>query len=681
MCGIGGIFHSSPQQSVDEQLLVNMAAIQVHRGPDGFGIRTMLERGVGFCHARLSIIDLNSFRARQPFVSEEGDLLMAHNGEFYGFQNIRANLICQGLKFSSKSDSEILLRLYQHQGLEATLPQLRGEFAFALYDAKIDTFFMVRDRFGIKPQYWTLTPEGLVFGSELKVLFAHPSVRRQFSSEGLFHQLLQTMVPGTTAFEGVHQLKPGTVLTVRRKDGVLQISEHTYWDVDFPRSHERDRSISADEHIRAVREALLEAVEIRMVADVPVGCYLSGGIDSCAILGLAAAVSQQPVRAFTIGFDDDRYDETPIAREMAEATGADQRVLRLSGADLYGHLEDTIWHTERTIYNTLAVAKYLMSRHVTQSDYKVVMTGEGSDELFGGYPAFRQDMFLHGLDDLPEADRAEWASMLQESNQLVKGAMLSETTIDDPDLTAKVGFTPSCLQPWLACAPLVAPLLHPQHRAACEGYSPGKAIADTFDASQLEGRHALDRAQYVWIKTMLEGQILTWGGDRVDMAHSMEARPAFLDHHLAAVAKHVPPELRIRGTIEKYVLREAMRGLLPDVLYRREKFAFMAPPAHSDEGKWRQMRNLADRYLSPEAIKAAGLLDGSGVEALFARHDDPATTAAQRVQFDAVINHLIGVQIMHARFIQADVPTQARNLADGLGWTVAVAREDQGITS
>ena len=574
------------------------------------------------------------------------------------------------MRFRTKSDSEILLRLYQRQGLEATLPLLRGEFAFALFDAEDDCLYLVRDRFGIKPQYWAMTPEGLVFGSELKVLFAHPAVDRRFTSEGLFHQLMQTMVPGTTAFAGVHQVQPGHVLKVQRRGDQLEVSESTYWDVDFPRLDQRDSTLTEADHIANVRAALLEAVEMRMVADVPVGCYLSGGIDSCSILGLASAVSQGPVKAFTIGFDDARYDETPIAAEMAEATGAEQDVMRLSGRELYGHMEQTLWHTERTIYNTLAVAKYLMSRHVNSVDYKVVMTGEGSDELFGGYPAFRRDMFLHGLEDLPQRDRQDWEALLQTNNSLVQGAMLAADQVDDPDLDAVVGFTPSCLQPWLACAPLVPDLLAEEHRQALAGYSPGKAIAEQLNPQQLEGRHALDKAQYVWIKTMLEGQILTWGGDRVDMANSMEARPAFLDHHLAAAAVQVPPELRIKGKTEKYVLREAMAGLLPEVLYKREKFAFMAPPAHTEPEKWAQMKQLADDYLSDGAIDAAGLLSKEGVRALFARHDDPTTTDAERVQMDAVINHLLGVQMLHRMFVAADVPAQARKQADRLGWRV-----------
>src|SRR5680860_692184 len=205
--------------------------------------------------------------------------------------------------------------------------------------------------------------------------------------------------------------------------------------------------------------------------------------------------------------------------------------------------------------------------------------------------------------------------------------------------------------------------MNPALRAQVKGYEPGRAIAETFDADMIEGRHPLDKAQYVWIKTMLEGQILTWGGDRVDMANSMEARPAFLDHHLAEFAATVPPRLRIKGSTEKYVLREAMRGLLPKVLYEREKFAFMAPPAHTDPKKWAAVEALAADYLSETAIADAGLLDAAGVKELFDLHEKKDTDAATRVQLDAVINHLLGVQILHRSFVAEDVPAQARKRA------------------
>jgi asparagine synthase (glutamine-hydrolysing) len=214
----------------------------------------------------------------------------------------------------------------------------------------------------------------------------------------------------------------------------------------------------------------------------------------------------------------------------------------------------------------------------------------------------------------------------------------------------------------------VPQLLNRDIAAELDGYEPGRAIAEALDGRAMEGRHALDKAQYVWIKTMLEGQILTWGGDRVDMANSMEARPAFLDHHLAEFAATVPPSLRIKGRTEKYVLREAMKGLLPETLYRREKFAFMAPPAHTDQKKWRAMRRLADEYLDDAAIERAGLLDRDGVRAVFDLHDRPDTSAATQVQLDAVINHMIGVQILHRHFVETDVPRLAAERAAAVGW-------------
>ncbi|MEJ2315442.1 MAG: asparagine synthase (glutamine-hydrolyzing) [Gammaproteobacteria bacterium] len=666
MCGIAGFIYADKQRPVDPDTLVAMAAIQYHRGPDGFGWQAM--DGVGFSHARLSIIDLDEDRGRQPFVSADKRLMMTKNGELYDYQRIRANLSAEGARFLTKSDSEIVMHLYPKHGLDGTLPHLRGEFAFALYDRDEDTVHLVRDRFGIKPLYWTEIDGGLVFGSELKVLFAHPDVKREFDSAGLYHQLMQTMVPGTTAFAGVHQIKPGHALTIRRRNGKLEIQDRRYWDMPFPEESARGAPADEQEYIEGVRERLIEAVQLRMEADVPVGCYLSGGIDSCSIVGMAAASTQGSVRAYTIGFDNAEYDETAIAREMAESVNAEHDVMLLEADHLYDHFEETLWHTERTIYNTLGVAKLLMSRHVNETGYKVVMTGEGSDELFGGYPAFRRDMFLHGLDHLAPEERAEWEAMLSESNKLFKGAMLAEETLDDPALTARVGFTPSCLQPWLASGERVPGLLQADHRAALADYKPGAAIAETLDADSLAGRHPLDKAQYVWIKTMLEGQILTWGGDRVDMANAMEARPPFLDHHLAEYAAQLPPSMRIHGRTEKYVLREAMKGLLPETLYKREKFAFMAPPAHTDPKKWAAMRALADKYLNADAVKEAGLLDYAGVESIFRLHEAADTTAATQTQLDAVINHMIGVQALYHHFVATDVPAQARRRAEELGW-------------
>lgn len=665
MCGIAGIIHRDRDKPIDPQRLNAMAAILHHRGPDGYG--RAMRSGVGMAHSRLSIIDLRQ-SATQPFSSADQKLLLAHNGEFYDFQRIRAGMTARGARFRTKSDSEIVMHLYRERGLSGTLPHLRGEFAFALFDSERDRLHLVRDRFGVKPLYWTRTADSIIWGSEVKALFAYPGVKRAFNAEGVFHQLMQTIVPGSTPYEGIFQVQPGHTLTVDRRDGALHVEEKPYWDMDFPPETDR-RELSEKESIEMIRAGLLEAVQHRLVADVPVACYLSGGIDSCSILGLSAAVKQDSVKAFTIGFDNDEYDESTIATEMARSVGADQDIMMLSASHLYDHFVETHWYTERTIYNTLAVAKLLMSRHVQRAGYKVVVTGEGSDELFGGYPAFRMDMFRHGLDHLPLDERREWQRMLEDSNELVRGAMLAEKELHDPALERLCGFTPACLQPWLATGLRVPTVLSGDLRSALSGYSPGSAIAARLNPEQIRDRHPLDKAQYVWIKTQLEGQILTWGGDRVDMANSMEARPAFLDHHLAAKAVQVAPHLRIKGRREKYVLREAMRGLLPQVLYEREKFAFMAPPAHTDQKKLDALRGLSDDYLSSSSIREAGLLDEDGVRQALRAYHDSGTSPTELVQLDALINHMLGVQILHRQFIATDVPADAQKRAQTLGWT------------
>lgn len=668
MCGIAGVFHRDPREPVSAQLLVNMAAIQSHRGPDNFGYVNPLETGLGLSHARLSIIDLNEDRGRQPHVSKDNNYFLVHNGEFYDFQKIRASLTATGSGFNSKSDSEIILHLYPKYGIEKTLEYLRGEFAFALYDKLDDCVYLVRDRFGIKPLYWTETKQGVVFGSELKVLFAHPEVNRELTAEGAYHQLIQVMVPGSTAFKGIYQVPPGHLVKIRRTGAGLNVALQKYWDMDFPVAGDHVNHHDENYYIEGVREQLLEAVQLRLQADVPVGCYLSGGIDSCSILGLSAAIRQDPVKAFTIGFDSAEYDETSIAREMANATQAEQLILPVTAEDLYQNFSRTIWHTERTVYNTLAVAKLLMSQAVNQNGYKVVLTGEGSDELFAGYPAFRKDMFLYGMDDLPVTLRNEWQASLEESNKLFRGAMLPREEFDSAAMNDKVGFTPSCLQNWLHCHDVAMRLLTPEWQQSLADYDAGAEIAHTLDSQQLEGRHPLDKAQYVWVKTMLEGQILTWGGDRVDMANSMEARPAFLDHHLANFATHVPPQLRIKGPTEKYVLREAMKGLLPKSLYERQKFAFMAPPAHTDPEKWRHVQALINEVADENSIKQAGYIDNEAFQALLNSHQDPKVDSETKVQYDAIINHVLGLQFMHQHFVKQDIPKLAEQKAASLGW-------------
>lgn len=650
MCGITGFLSAEPLKDDASRHLTSMMDAINHRGPDEQNAHLDRERGLAFGHTRLSINDLEC--GKQPLYGKNERYVLTVNGEFYNFKRYRAKLMALGERFSCRSDSEIAIGLYHHYGIDAFIEHLRGEFAIVLYDKQEDTLMLIRDRFGIRPLFYHFTPKGLVYGSEVKSVIRHPDVPKRFNSQALLNQMMHTMVPGTSAFEGIHALKPGHMMIVKRRNGRLEATTREYWDMGFPTLEERkETKEDAQADIEMIREKLIESVVLRLEADVPVGCYLSGGIDSCCILGLASGAQQSPVKAFTIAFDNADYDESPIAREMAESMNADQEVIHLKAEDLYGeNYERTVWHAERTFYNTLGVAKYLMSQRVHECGYKSVVTGEGSDELFGGYAAFKRDMFLHGLDEEPESVRQEYRAAMDKSNSLVKGAILAEDVHSHAAFEKLCGFTPNWIQPWLASLDLVRPLLHGDVLSELKDYDPVEGIVEQLNPAQINGRHPLDIAQYTWSKTMLEGQILNWGGDRVDMANSMESRPAFLDHHLAEAAVKVPPHHRIKGNIEKWVLREAVRGVLPEVLYKREKFAFMAPPAHTDASKRAKVNALIDAHASPGRIQDAGIFDAKKLTAFiegYQSDQDPVSL----VRKDAILNHILCLQILHKQYL------------------------------
>jgi len=645
MCGIAGFWKNSFLDDDAGYHLRLMTEQLYHRGPDGYGYYFTKEKGIAMGHARLSIIDLET--GHQPLFSEDKSITLTVNGEFYDYKRIRTDLKLEGHKFFTKSDSEIALGLYRKHGLDF-VQYLRGEYAFALYDDNEKRLILVRDRFGIKPMFYHIGEDTVFYGSEVKSLFANPRVPKSFSSEAVLHQLMHTMVPGTSPYKGIHALQPGHMLVIDLKGDQFEVKEHKYWDVDFPEEKDRDDK-GSEYYIKQVQEKLLEAVAYRLEADVPVGCYLSGGIDSCSMLGLASSMQQAPVKAFTISFDNDEYDESAIAKEMADMTGADQEQINLAANTLYGeNYVKTLWHAERTFYNTLGVAKYCMSKRVNECGYRVVVTGEGSDELFGGYPFFKKDFFLHG--DLGKEGGA-FQKAMDQSNKLFKGAILAEQQFDHPAFKDIIGFTPSWIQPWMHTLQIARPLLHDDLQDELKDYDPIQTIADSFDTSQLEGRHFLDKVQYTWIKTMLECQILNWGGDRVDMANSMESRPAFLDHLVAEAAREIPPKYRIHGNIEKWVLREAMKEILPETLYKREKFAFMAPPGHTEDKKALALQGLLDQYVNEENVKRVGIFDHKRLKKFFDDYqaDKDATSLIRK---DALINHILGLHILHDHFIK-----------------------------
>jgi len=643
MCGIAGFWEPNEHREGMRATLDRMLDTLEHRGPDGRGMHVHEAAGLAMGHTRLSIIDLET--GDQPLYGEDRDIVLTVNGEFYDYKRLRAELACDGVRFQTKTDTEIAIPYYRRHGLEF-VHRLRGEFAVVLFDVKRDRLVLVRDRFGIKPLYYRLTDDAIYYGSEVKAVVQHPRVPSELCPRAAVHQMMQVMVPGTTSFAGIEALKPGHMLIVERKGDKLEARQKCYWDLDFPQRGEHDANPDAEYYVSRVRDLLIDSVGTRLEADVPVGCYLSGGIDSCSILGLATPLQQSPVKAFTISFDHDDYDEAAIAKEMAERTRADQELLQVTADELYGDFfQKVAWHTERTYYNTLSVAKWHMSHRVRECGFKVVITGEGADELFGGYPFFKRDMFLHG-----EGDSDEFARELEQANTVFKGAILAETKQSHPAWMDLCGFTPSWIQPWMLTLEACKPLFGPELRDLLATYDPIAAIAAEIDPSMVRGRHPLDIAQYTWSKTMLEGQILTWGGDRVDMANSMESRPAFLDHNVAEFAVQIPPSLRIRNGVEKWVLREAMKGVLPEVLYKREKFAFMAPPSHTDTAKRAAVEKLVKQWLSPERLGVVGLFDPERVRE-FLHDSGTSSDAITDKRNDIIVNHLLQIHMLHQMFV------------------------------
>ena len=647
MCGIVGFWELNKDREGMGNAINTMLDTLEHRGPDGKGIHLDKETGLAMGHTRLSIIDLQT--GNQPLYGNNRKLVLTVNGEFYDYKRHRANLACDGIRLHTKTDTEIAIPFYQQDDLQF-VHRLRGEFAIALFDYSRKQLVLVRDRFGIKPLYYRITNDAIYYGSEVKAVLAHPRVPRELCPYAAIHQMMQVMVPGSTAFSGIEALQPGHALVVQQNGDHLQARQIPYWDMEFPHKNDHDSKPDCKLYVDRVRELLIDSVATRLEADVPVGCYLSGGIDSCSILGLATSLQQSPVKAFTISFDHADYDEAAIANHMAEKTRADQELLQVTASELYGdYFAKVAWHTERTFYNTLSVAKWHMSRRVRQCGFKVVITGEGADELFAGYPFFKRDMFLHG-DDCQD----EQLTRMAKTNSVFAGAILSDTQQSHPAWNDLCGFTPSWLQPWMLTLQACTPLFSTAVRDLLASYDPITALAQSIDADKVRNRHPLDIAQYTWSKTMLEGQILTWGGDRVDMANSMESRPCFpsITTWQSSLCAFPLPS-GIRNGIDKWVLREAMKGVLPEVLYKREKFAFMAPPSHTDPTKTNAVQELIDNWLTPERINQAGLFDHQSVQDFLTNSPDSANHTLSRRR-DIILNHLLQTHILHHHFVNRE---------------------------
>jgi asparagine synthase (glutamine-hydrolysing) len=611
MCGIVAIY--DPNGGVQPDSLARATARLHHRGPDAQRQWIAPHGRVGLGHARLSIIDLVT--GDQPIANEDGQRRLIVNGELYDFDRIRRELELGGHRFRTGSDSEIALHLYEDLGPRC-LQRLRGEYALVLWDEARQELFAARDRFGIKPLFFAWHRGALYLASEVKALFA-AGVPARWSRQGLFDAAVMAIPPTGTLFEGVSQVPPGHYLVA----GPTGMQLCRYWDFSYPETESLAAARTDADWTEELHATLDEAVRLRLRADVPVGCYLSGGLDSCSVIGLAARHLSTPIRAFTLAFEDAAYDEAPIAREMAARANAEFYPIPIRQADLAEHFADAAWNAEALFINAHGVAKYVLSRAVRDAGYKVVLTGEGSDEILAGYPHFRRDMLLYdsaGQD--PAVVRALLAE-LEQNNAVSRGMLLPDGDSAPLDAVRNaLGFVPSWIEAAGGRLVKLQGLWSDDTQVALGArVAFGEMMNELPIRDRLAGRAPVNQALYLWAKTVLPNYILTVLGDRMEMAHSVEGRVPFLDHEVVELISRMPVHLKIRGMTEKYVLREAARPVLTDAVYRRQKHPFLSPPATlNPHDRLHQMvqdtlrGSGLDHLPFVDRAKVVGLLDGLG---------------------------------------------------------------------
>lgn len=557
MCGIVSI--TSPH-GVSAGRITAAADALIHRGPDGEGFWHAPDKKTALGHRRLSIVDIGG--GAQPLHNETNDIHIVVNGEFYGFEAIRADLERRGHRFATGSDSEIALHLYEEHGLDC-LEHLRGEFAFILFDEKRQRLFAARDRFGIKPLCYAEDKGALYLASEAKAIFA-AGLKPQWDDYAFFHAAsLQYTPQDRTLFAGVNQLKPGHFLL--QENGRIDIRK--YWDMDYPLE---ETPMDEAEALAEFSVVLRDSIRLRLRADVPVCAHLSGGLDSSAVLGIAGDILGSPLDGFTISFGESGYDELPVAEETAKRCGSRLHVIRMTQDDLVAHIPEAVYHGEGLAINGHLAGKFILNKHIRQAGFKVALTGEGSDEALAGYAHLRQDI----LNDNAAVSR------LYATNRASMGAMMAlGQELPADAVRAALGYMPA----FLAAKASLGHRFHQLLSPACKArFAKTDCYADLMQATdvagQMKGRSPVNQSLYLWNKTALANYILRTLGDGMEMSHSVEGRLPLLDHKLFECARRLPMDMKIRGATEKYVLREAARPHITDTVYRREKHPFMAPP-------------------------------------------------------------------------------------------------------
>ena len=615
MCGICGVAFADTSREIGADVLAAMNETIRHRGPDSDGF--FRAPGVGLAARRLAIIDVAS--GHQPISNETGTIHAVANGEIYNHEELRSTLLQRGHSFGSRVDTEVIVHLYEEFGPQC-VEHLRGMFAFALWDASTQTLLIARDRAGKKPLYYAVHDGALLFGSELKSVLACPGFPRRPNLTAISHYLTLQYVPDPlSAIEGANKLPPAHRLIWRR--GRLAVER--YWDLSYT---PKIRADDAEIHAR-VRDAVTDAVKVRLMSDVPLGAHLSGGIDSSVVVGLMASLMDRPVETFSVGFREDTFSELPYARQIADRFGTHHHEFVVT-PDAVEILPQLVDHFDEPFADPAAIPLWYLSEF-TRRTVTVALNGDGGDEAFGGYQRYYADPVADVYARVPLAIRE------RAFDPLLRLLPAGGARPIERDYTSAVRLVARAAKMSHAASVVrwgsffdeteKAMLLRPEIREAVGADSSAAILEASFRAARADNR--LDRTLYTDVNNYLAGALLV-KADRMTMAHSLEARSPFLDHHVLELAARLPRRWKVRGRTTKRILRSAFADLLPPPLARRPKVGFGVPL-----GLWFRgpLRAFAEDLLLGQSAHTAEILQQSAVAALLAEHQSGKSDHGKRI--------------------------------------------------
>lgn len=636
MCGITGAISLAGPLAVPTGAPERMIGALSHRGPDEYGMWS--DERVFLGHARLSIIDLGS--GQQPMADADGGVCVTFNGEIFNYLELREELRGRGHRFRTGSDTEVIVEAYKAWG-DACIERFNGQFAFVLADRRRRRVLLARDRFGIRPLFHARHGDVLLFASEVKALAGWPGFRPEFAPEAL-GEILHTWVnvPPRTPFRGVLQLPPGHRAAVELDAPAADLAPERYWHPDFLPAAEDHRFVTEDERARwaaEVRGTLADACEIRLRADVPVGGYLSGGLDSSATTALVHERTGSRLKTFSVGFTDAAYDESLWQRRMADHLGTDHETIRVGDAEIAGGFPRVVWHAESPLLRTAPTPLFALSGLVREQDYKVVLTGEGADEVFCGYNILREAKV-----------RAFWARDPEsERRPRLLSRLYPYLAQSPPEFLARFygqGLEGAGTDPlfshrprWSVSGRLVD-FLHGDHQQAA-----GRARDAALDRllvslpAGFAGWGPVARAQYLEMTLFMAGYLLSSQGDRMLMGHTVEGRFPFLDVRVAELAGRIPAAAKLESLREKALLKRAVADLLPETILARPKQPYRAPDSASFFTGYGA--DLVADACGPEALRDAGVWDPGRVAGLLRKWEAGRLTSVRdNMAFTAVLS-------------------------------------------